>query len=82
MKTMTIRNVTTELAAALDAEKHRRGESLNRTVIALIEESLGVSGHSRSNGLHQLAGTWSEEEYRHFEDAVAPLTKIDGDLWR
>ena len=79
---MTRRKVTTELAAALDAERHRRGLSLNRTAIALIEESLGVSGHSRSNGLHQITTTWSEEEYRQFEKAVAPLTKIDDDLWR
>ena len=83
MKTMTIRKVSTELAAALEAEKRRRGFSLNRTVLSLIEEALGVSeGKTRGNGLRRLAGTWNEEEFRRFEEAVAPLGEIDGDLWK
>ena len=82
MRTMTIRNVPPELSAALDAEKYRRGLSLNRTVLALMEESLGVHGKTRSNGLGRLAGNWSEEEFQKFESAIAPLKEVDGDLWR
>ena len=83
MKTMTIRNVPRELAAALEAEKRRRGLSLNRTVLSVMQEALGISsGRSRSNGLHRLAGTWSEDEFRSFERAVAPFSEIDEDLWR
>ena len=82
MNTMTIRNVSPEVAAALDEEKRRRGLSLNRTVLALIEESLGTNGNTRSNGLHRLAGTWNEEEFRQFEDAVAPFSEVDTELWK
>ena len=83
MKTMTIRNVPTELAMALEAEKRRRSLSLNRTVLSLIEEALGISeGKARSNGLRRLAGTWSEDEFERFEEAVAPLGDIDGELWK
>ena len=82
MNTMTIRNVSPEVAAALNEEKRRRGLSLNRTVLALIEESLGTSGNTRSNGLHRLAGTWNEEEFRQFEKAVAPFAEVDAELWR
>ena len=82
MRTMTIRNVPSELSAALDAEKHRRGLSLNRTVLALMEESLGVCSKTRSNGLARLAGNWSEEEFQRFENAIAPFKEVDGDLWR
>ena len=83
MKTMTIRSVSTELAAALEAEKRRRGLSLNRTVLSLIEEALGISeGRARSNGLRRLAGTWSEDEFKRLEEAVAPLGEIDGELWK
>ena len=79
---MTIREVSEELAAALETEKRRRGLSLDRTVLSLIEEALGISeGKPRSNGLSRLAGTWSEDEFRRFEDAVAPLGEIDRDLW-
>jgi len=83
MKTMTIRNVPTELSAALEAEKRRRGLSLNRTVLLLMQEALGVStGRSRSNGLRRLSGSWSEDDFRNFEQAVAPFGEIDEELWR
>ena len=83
MKTMTIRNVSTELASALEAEKRRRGLSLNRTVLSVMQEALGISsGRGRSNGLRRMAGSWSEDEFRRFETAVASFGEIDEELWR
>ena len=83
MKTMTIRSVPPELAAALEAEKRRRGLSLNRTVLSLMQEALGVSNHRRrGNGLRRLSGSWSEDEFRHFETNVAAFEEIDRDLWK
>jgi len=81
MKTLTVRDVPPEVAEALEREKRRRGESLNRTVIELLSQSLGV-GTTRSNGLGRLAGTWTEEEFQEFERAVAPFEEIDDELWR
>ena len=82
MRTITIREVSEELAAALEAERRRRGLSLNRTVLSLIEEALGFSeGKARSNGLRRWAGTWGEDEFRRFEEAVTPLGEIDKGLW-
>ena len=40
-------------AGALAEEKRRRGTSLNRTVIDLLRQSLGVPG-TRRNGLARL----------------------------
>ncbi len=83
MKTMTIRNVSPDLAAALEAEKSRRGLSLNRTVLAVVEEALGVSDEAeRSNGLGRLAGSWTEDEFNEFERAVQPFGEIDEEVWR
>ena len=83
MKTITVRNVSTELAEALTAEKRRRGLSLNRTVLALMAEALGISSHlSRSNGLRRLSGTWTEDDFRRFEEAVAPFGEIERDIWK
>lgn len=81
MKTLTIRNLPPDVADALDREKRRRGESLNRTVIELLSQGLGVGG-TRSNVLAGLAGKWSEEEFRQFENAVAPFGEINPELWR
>ena len=82
MKTLTIRNVPKRLADALDRERRRKDASLNTTVLELLGRSLGADGHGpRRNGLAKLAGTWSEDEQRRFEDAVAPFEKIDNDMW-
>ena len=83
MKTMTVRNVSPELAAAIEAEKRRRGLSLNGTVLSLMQEALGVSSRrQRSNGLRRRSGSWSEDEFRRFETNVAAFGEIDPDLWK
>ena len=83
MKTMTIRNIPSELGELLELEKHRRGASLNRTVLALLQEALGLGRPGpRSNGLRHLAGTWNESEFEEFEQAVAPFAEVDEAIWR
>ena len=83
MKHLTIRNVSPELARALEEEKQHRGASLNRTVLDVLERALGVGrGRRRSNGLAELAGTWSDEEHERFEAAIASTEQIDEELWR
>jgi hypothetical protein len=82
MKALTIRNVPRKLADALDRERRRRDASLNSTVLDLLSESLGIeAGHPRRNGLAALAGSWSDEEQRQFDAAVAPLAAVDDEMW-
>lgn len=80
MKHLTIRNVPEELHEALEREKHRRETSLNQTVIDLLSHQLGVDT-TRSNGLADLAGGWSDEELRRFEEATAAFERVDEELW-
>ena len=82
MSYLTIRNVPTDLAQALDEEKHRRHKSLNQTVIDLLASALGVGPTPRSNGLAKLAGTWTAEEHEEFNAAIAMTEEIDEELWR
>ena len=70
MEMTTIRNIPPGTAAALDVEKQRGSLSL------------GVHGTVRSNGLGRFAGTWSAEEFKRFEDAVASFGEVDEDTWR
>lgn len=81
VKALTIRNVPPAVAEALEREKARRGASLNRTVIELLSQSLGV-GVTRSNGLGRLAGAWTDEQGRDFEESMASFSQIDEELWR
>lgn len=80
---LTVRGLPPEIARALDVERRRRGTSLNQTVIDLLARSLGVGeGETRSNGLRELAGTWSAEDQARFEEATAFSEQIDEELWR
>jgi hypothetical protein len=83
MRHLTIRQVPPELSRALDEEKRRRGKSLNRTVLDLLAQALGLGSPApRTNGLAELAGTWSKVELEQFEKAVALTEQIDEELWR
>ena len=82
---LTVRNLPDELAAALEKEKRRRGTSLNQTVIDLLQLSLGVSragAGTRSNGIRQLAGTWTEKEHQEFLSAIKGFEEIDQEFWK
>jgi hypothetical protein len=79
IKALTIRNLPPSLSEALDREKRRRGKSLNQTVIDLLGEGLGEEG-ARSNGIGRLAGGWSEDEFREFEQTISPFETIDKEL--
>jgi hypothetical protein len=78
---LTVRNVSPELSRALEAERMRRGGTLNQTVLDLLKQSLGV-GSRRTNGLKELAGTWSQEELEEFEANVGTFSVPDEEMWR
>ena len=78
---LTVRNLPEDMMVALEAEKRRRGTSLNATVIDLLRVSLGVAT-ARRNGLSHLAGTWSEADHAEFLAATRGLEEIDAELWR
>jgi len=78
---LTVRNVPPKVIAALNAERQRRGISLNQTVVDLLGQALGVNG-PRRNGLARFAGTWTEEQFREFEEATAVFEEVDAELWR
>jgi len=83
MKQLTIRGVPQDLARALDRERRRRGVSLNRLVLELIRQSLGLVPESRyDNGLRDHAGTWSDRQLEEFDGNTALFGQIDEELWR
>ncbi|RPJ87112.1 MAG: hypothetical protein EHM18_02760 [Acidobacteria bacterium] len=83
MNFLTVRNVPPDLAQALREEKRRRGVSLNRVVIELLRQALGLAwGEPRQNGLEKLAGDWSQKDLEDFETATAVFEKVDEDQWQ
>lgn len=68
-----------ELARRLKALAEARGESLNSTILRLLEEVLGV--HERRERLLRWA-TWTEEDASDFSEALRAQRVVDAELWR
>lgn len=79
-KHLTIRSIPPRVARALEVERRRRGTSLNQTVIDLLGRALGTE--RETNGLEELAGTWTSAELETFSRAVAATEQIDEELWK
>lgn len=82
---LTIRQVSSSLRAALEREAARRGKSLNKTVLGLLAERLGLadsSSRSEHDDLDELAGTWSKSEAARFGEALRAQRQVDAKLWR
>ena len=83
MLNISIRGIPPDLAKALQEEKDRRGQSLNRTVRELLRRALGLGPNSPyDNGLAAHAGTWSEQDLQEFEHATSAFGQIDEELWK
>ena len=78
---LTVRKVPDEVAKALEKERDRLGKSLNQTVIDVLKRGLGIGSEKRSNGIAKLAGKWSVEEFREFENFLKESRKIDPAIW-
>ena len=85
MKAITLRNIPPDLSRRIERRAKERGSSLNKTVIQVLEDGLGTS-KKRAVQLHHdldhLAGSWSEDEAREFEEDLAAQRKIEPELWR
>ena len=78
-KQITIRGPSEELTRRLKALSEARGESLNATVLHVLEGALGVN--ERRERLLAWA-TWTDDDARELDDAVSAQRRIDDDLWR
>ncbi len=86
MKAVTLRNLPPELARVIRKKADEKGVSINKAVITLLEEGTGIKKRKGEKFLHHdldaLAGSWTEEEAREFNKALAAQRTIDLDLWR
>jgi len=85
MSAITVSGLDEQTQLRLREEAHRRGVSVNDLVLEYLrKETQGADAkslHQVHNELDALAGTWSEDEAREFEAAVAGFEQIDAVLW-
>lgn len=78
-KQLTIRGVSDEVGQRLEGLSRARGQSLNTTVLSILEAAVGVD--ERRRRLERYT-TWTQEDLEEFNEALAPQRTIDDALWR
>jgi hypothetical protein len=78
-KQITIRNPSPELARKLREISEARGESLNATVLRLLDEAVGHV--ERRERLRRYA-TWTPEDVAELDETLAAQRIIDDEMWQ
>jgi hypothetical protein len=85
MKSITIHGLDETLDKLIRKRAMKQGNSLNKTIKRLLEESLGI--HKKQNSGHRddfldLFGIWTKKEAERFSGITQDLEKIDKEDWR
>lgn len=86
MHNISVRGIEEASLRRLKQMAKRRGVSLNRLIADMLNAEGGnAPAQARLTAyddLDKLAGTWSKQDAREFERAVASFEQIDEELWR
>lgn len=76
---LTIRGVSEEVGQRLESLSRARGQSLNATVLAILEAAVGVDERRRRLARY---ATWTQEDLEEFNEALSAQRSLDDPLWR
>ena len=85
MKQITIRSIPDEVKKTVQKEAERKGVSLNKAIISLLERAVGTTERKKKvlyHDLDHLAGLWSREEAASFDKTLKAQRKVDAELWK
>lgn len=85
MKAVTLRNLPPQLDRTIRQRAKKKGVSVNKAVISLLQDHLGESERKparRYHDLDELAGSWTKQEAEAFDRALAKQRGVDLDLWK
>lgn len=78
-KQLTIRGVSEEIGQRLENLSRARGQSVNATVLEILETAVGVDERRRRLARYS---TWTAEDLTEFNEALAAQRTVDDPLWR
>lgn len=75
------------LAREIDDLARREGVSRNQAVLRLLRKAAGLEERAPEqevigSSLDWFFGSWTEEQAREFDEAVADFERIDEELWK
>lgn len=79
-----LRNISPDVMSLLKKEAISQQMSVNSLILMIVERGLGIAGKPHRAVFHDLdylAGTWSDQDKKIFDDNVKSFEKIDGELW-
>ncbi len=86
MKVVTLRKLPPEVSKVVQRRARERGTSINKAVISLLEEVVGIRSKVQRSTAHQdldaLAGSWTKEEAVTFEAVLRKQRRVDPELWQ
>jgi len=82
MKQITIRSIPDEVKRTVQKEAERKGVSLNRAIISLLERAVRTKAPEKKkrvlyHDLDHLAGLWSREEAAEFDRNLKAQRKVN-----
>ncbi len=78
-KQLTIRGVSDEVGQRLESLSRARGQSVNATVLEILEAAVGVDERRRRLARY---ATWTPEDLAEFSEALAAQRTVDDPAWR
>jgi hypothetical protein len=83
MSQITLRDLPEPVEREIRREARRRGSSLNKVIISLLQKGLGMSSElEKKRDLANLAGTWDKDALAEFQDATSIFETIDAENWQ
>lgn len=75
---LTVRGVEDEVGRRLERLSRERGQSVNATLVQIIEAAVGVDARRERLRKH---ATWSDADLEAFEQSLAAQRGLDDELW-
>jgi plasmid stability protein len=85
MKAVTLRNLPASLDRTIRQRAKKKGVSVNKVVISLLQEHLGEAEARPVRWYHDLdslAGSWSKQEAEAFDKTLAQQRTTDPEIWK
>jgi len=87
LRQITIRGISDEVEKMVKKEAGKKGLSLNKAFISLLEKAAGTKGKEKKRAtfhleLDHLSGIWSKDEADAFKRNLQFQREIDEDLWK
>ena len=83
MGSITIHNIAPDLEKCIRAAALENRVSLNKLIQKKLREAFDLEAVSvKKSDFSDLAGSWSEDDAREFEEVTKDFSAIDEEMWK